>query len=227
MQLLPALWRQNCVLCADDAGNTALCPACWSDLSRMPDTTCPICALPVNESGTLCGSCLKHPPAYERTLAAYAFTFPLDRLVHAFKYHHQFSLLDTLTAPLIEALQHHPRPDAILPMPLHPWRLRERGYNQALLLAQHLAHQFKLPLLTHSCQRTRVTTEQARLSRQQRLDNLRGAFTCDANVQGLHIAIVDDVMTSGSSAQHLAQALKHAGASTVECWVVARALHMR
>jgi ComF family protein len=226
MQLLPTLWRQNCVLCADDAGNKALCATCQSDLPSLPDKLCPICALPVNESGLLCGSCLKSSPAYERTLAAYAYAFPLDRLVHAFKYHHQFSLLDTLTTPLIETLQHHPRPDAVLPMPLHPLRLRERGYNQALLLAQHLARQLNLPLLTHSCQRTRATTGQARLSRQQRLDNLHGAFTCDANVQGLRIAIVDDVMTSGSSAQHLAQSLKQAGASTVECWVVARALHM-
>lgn len=225
MQLLPVLWRQNCVLCTENAGNSALCPACRNDLPRMPDALCPVCALPVNESDMLCGKCLKHPPAYERTLAAYAYTFPLDRLVHAFKYHHQFSLLDTLTAPLIEVLQHLPRPDAVLPMPLHPLRLRERGYNQALLLAQHLAHQLNLPLLTHSCQRTRATTGQAHLSRQQRLDNLRDAFTCDANVRGLHIAIVDDVMTSGSSAQHLAQALKKAGARAVECWVTARALN--
>uniref|UniRef100_E6QRD4 Gluconate periplasmic binding protein with phosphoribosyltransferase domain, GNT I system n=1 Tax=mine drainage metagenome TaxID=410659 RepID=E6QRD4_9ZZZZ len=227
MQVLPTLWRQNCVLCTDDAKNAALCPTCRSDLPNMPDSLCPICALPVSEPGVLCGSCLKHPPAYERTLAAYAYNFPLDRLVHAFKYHHQFSLLDTLTAPLVEALQHHPRPDALLPMPLHPWRLRERGYNQALLLAQHLARQLKLPLLTHSCQRTRATAEQARLSREQRLENLRGAFACDVTVQGLHIAIVDDVMTSGSSVQHLAQSLKQAGARTVECWVVARALQIR
>ncbi len=217
-------WRRNCLLCTADAGSHGLCSDCQADLPRLPEPACTSCALPIPDGTGICGQCLRHPPAFVRTQAAFVYDFPLDRLIHAFKYHHQFSLLDTLTAPLAETLRQRNLPDAILPMPLHSQRLRERGYNQALLLAQGLAQALHLPLLAQACQRTRATAEQAQLSRQQRQDNLRQAFACNARVKGLHIALVDDVMTSGSSAEHLAQALLQAGARSVECWVAARAL---
>lgn len=222
--LFTYLWRQNCVLCAADAGQSALCTSCLEALPRLSAHVCPICAITVPDGNTSCGSCLQHPPAFEHTWAAYTYSFPLNRLVHTFKYHHQFSLIDTLTQPLIEmAALRDMLPDALLPMPMHPQRLRDRGYNQAHLLAQHLSRSLHIPLLTEACQRTRATIEQAHLSSKQRADNLRGAFFCRAEVKSLRIAIVDDVMTSGSSTQQLALSLREAGASAIECWVIARA----
>ena len=217
------LMPQNCLLCNAEAGPAILCPDCLADLPIQAIPACPICAQPTT-SGESCGSCLRRPPAFKRTLVAYQYAFPLDQLVHALKYQHQFAVIDTLTAPLIAALRAVPLPDAVIAMPLHPLRLRERGFNQSLLLARYISHQLQLPLLTAACTRTRNTAAQTTLSIQQRQKNLRGAFACGAAVANRRIAIIDDVMTSGSSLESLAAALLNAGAGEVECWVVARAV---
>lgn len=186
---------------------------------------CPICAYPTL-SGEVCGACLSHPPAYRRSHAAYIYRYPLDQLVQALKYHHQFAVIDTLIAPLLSSIHstNEPLPDAIIAMPLHPNRLRERGFNQSQQLARTIANQLKLPLLDHACQRNRDTPPQAALPLKERQQNIRNAFSCDASVAGKRIAIVDDVMTSGSTLGSLARTLLKAGAVEVECWVVARAV---
>jgi ComF family protein len=116
-------------------------------------------------------------------------------------------------------------PDLLLPMPLHPARLKERGFNQALELARILAPQCRLPLDRDACRRIRDTPPQATLPLKARRKNLRGAFNASTEqVCSKRIGIVDDVMTSGSSLNELAATLKKAGAVEVECWVMARAL---
>jgi ComF family protein len=109
-------------------------------------------------------------------------------------------------------------------MPLHPLRLRERGFNQSHLLAQHLAKNLNIALLTDVCQRTRNTPPQSSLPWQERGKNMRGAFTCSADLTGKHIAIVDDVMTTGISIEELARSLRQAGAVQISAWVLARTL---
>jgi ComF family protein len=110
-------------------------------------------------------------------------------------------------------------------MPLHPLRLRERGYNQSLLLANAISQQNGIPVLTHAASRTRNTPSQAGLALKFRKTNILQAFSADpAQVAGKHIAIIDDVMTSGSTLNSLAHSLIQAGASEVSCWVVARAV---
>ncbi|HEU0187160.1 MAG TPA: phosphoribosyltransferase family protein, partial [Gallionellaceae bacterium] len=115
-------------------------------------------------------------------------------------------------------------PDCIVPMPLHPLRLRERGFNQSLLLARELGARFKLPVLEQACQRTRNTSPQSGLPWKERGKNMRKAFVASEAVSGKHVAVVDDVMTTGASLNELAQALRHAGATEVSTWVVARTL---
>ncbi len=115
-------------------------------------------------------------------------------------------------------------PDCLVAMPLHPHRLRVRGYNQSQLLARELARQLRLPLFSSACMRTRNTSTQSTLKWKDRNRNLRDAFSCSAAISGKHVAIVDDVMTSGSSVNELAKSLRAAGATEVSVWVIARTL---
>ncbi|NOT16971.1 MAG: ComF family protein [Sulfuriferula sp.] len=198
-----------------------MCTECQADLTLQSIHACPLCAHPTPNSD-ICGSCLLSPPAYQRTLAAYQYHFPLDKLIHALKYQHQFALVDTLINPLLLAEY---RADALIAMPLHPLRLRERGYNQSLLLANAISQQNGIPVLTHAASRIRNTPSQAGLALKFRKTNILQAFSADpAQVSGKHIAIIDDVMTSGSTLHSLALSLIQAGASEVSCWVVARAV---
>jgi ComF family protein len=116
------------------------------------------------------------------------------------------------------------RPDCLVAMPLHPKRLRERGFNQSLQLARHIAQRLDLPLLATACQRVRNTPSQSTLPWKERGKNMRKAFSCSAEVAGKHVAVVDDVMTTGATLNELALALLNAGASEVSVWVVARTL---
>jgi ComF family protein len=219
------LLPQNCLLCTAEAGRAALCPACIAELPLLSAPQCPVCAHPTL-SGDICGACLAHPPAYLRTVAAYSYAFPLDQLVQTLKYHHQFAVVDILTGPLLANIKVStgPLPDAVIAMPLHPNRLRQRGFNQSQQLARTIARQLKLPLFDHACRRDRDTPPQAALPFRERHKNIRNAFSCNDSVAGKRIAIVDDVMTSGSTLDSLARALLKAGALEVQCWVVARAI---
>ena len=214
-------FSQDCQLCGAQSGAHLLCAACYTNLPRHKNA-CPICAAPGNTE--TCGACLQHPPAFNSTLAALDYTFPVDKLIQAYKYHQQLALARLLGTLLRQAVSPHARPDVILPMPLHPARLRERGFNQALEMAKYIARDLRLPLAPHLAQRTVNTLSQATLVWDARKKNMRGAFTCNTNLQGMHIALVDDVMTSGATLHALAKTLKRAGASRIDVWVVARAI---
>ncbi|HEX6829864.1 MAG TPA: ComF family protein [Burkholderiales bacterium] len=220
--ILPA----SCVLCAAAAEDAALCSACREALPRLPDERCPVCAAP-SPGNAVCGACLAEPPAFARTRAALAYTFPVDALIHAFKYAGDLPVGETLAALLRDAVHEGPRPDAIVPMPLHPARLRERGFNQALELARRLGQGLGIPVLARACRRLRDTPPQASLPWNERQGNIRGAFACEADLSGKHVAVVDDVMTTGHTMNELARALTRAGAGDVSCWVVARTIRKR
>jgi ComF family protein len=215
---LPA---QPCILCGDFSHEGVWCAACDADLPRLSAAHCPVCALPTHDGAT-CGRCLQHPPAFVHTVATYAYAFPLDKLIQAVKFSGQLALIEKLATALAQRIGQ--RPDAIVAMPLHPLRLRERGFNQSALLAQHIAKQLNIPLLKNACTRTRNTSPQSTLPWQERGKNMRKAFTCTADLGGKHIAIVDDVMTTGASIEELARTLRQAGAKEVSAWVVARTL---
>lgn len=116
------------------------------------------------------------------------------------------------------------RPDIIIPMPLHPSRLKERGFNQASEIARIIAKQLAIPLATHICSRTRPTPPQAGLAVKERRRNMKGVFACSQSLAGKHVALLDDVMTTGASLDALARTVKDAGAARVDCWVIARTL---
>ena len=217
---------QDCLLCGAFSGRAKICAGCAADLPCHPQACCPVCALPTLH-GAICGHCLKRPPHFGSTRAAYTYAFPLDRLVQSLKYGHNLAVVSLLADTLATQAAKHPLPDALIPMPLHPNRLRQRGFNQAHEIAQRIARILRLPVLPQAAARVIDTAPQASLPLKQRRNNLRGAFACDHNLQGKRVAIVDDVMTSGSTLDALAEALLKAGALEVQCWVVARAVMQR
>ncbi len=178
-------------------------------------------------NGQLCGQCLASAPDFDATHALYRYEFPIDRMLQRYKYGHSLAMADTFGKLLaIELKQRNATalPDLLIPMPLHPKRLQERGFNQSLEIARVVAKQLNIKLDSSACQRIKLAPPQASLPLKQRVKNMKGAFACNANLEGLKIALLDDVMTTGASMNALAKAVKAAGAHEVECWVVARTL---
>jgi len=221
--LFNRLFPHACLLCGASAGTRPLCHGCQADLPWHIAPQCPQCALPT-PGGQVCGACLKRPPAFDRTRAALAYAFPLDRVIPRLKYQGRLAIAPALGACLVEVVASSPRPDRLIAMPLHAQRIRERGFNHATEIARVVATQLGLPLDTASCQRIRDTPPQMGLRHDERRRNVRGAFACSGDVRGQRIALIDDVMTTGTSLDELAKTLKQAGAAVVETWVVARTL---
>jgi ComF family protein len=220
------LLAQDCLLCGQTSGGEILCAVCAGDLLRLPSPHCPRCALPT-ALGESCGRCLAHPPHYDRTLAVFDYGFPLDKLIQSFKYGHRLALAAYLGRELARLASESSlelAPDLIIPLPLHPARLRERGFNQALELARPVAATLGVPIDTVTCIRRRHTQTQAGLPWKAREKNIRGAFHCVRDLPGQRVLLVDDVMTTGASLNECARTLKRHGAAEVVLLVVARTL---
>jgi ComF family protein len=200
------------------------CDGCDQALPRLGHA-CFRCASPYAEpSGELpCGACQQHPPPYLRVRAPFRYAAPVDGLVQGGKYAGRLDWLAALGRQLSESLTPYPlEVDALVPVPLHRSRLRERGYNQSLELARPLAKRLKLPIHM-GVERVRATATQTGLSRDERRSNLREAFAVRGTARDMRLAIIDDVMTSGATADALTRCLLKAGAKSVEVWVMARA----
>ena len=222
---LDFLLPQDCLLCGASSKNVLLCGACDANLPRLPEKHCPRCAIPTPH-GEICGRCLAHPTHYERTYAVFLYEFPVDRLIGAFKYGHRLSLAAYFGRQMATVFQAvNADIDVLIPLPLHPSRLKERGFNQALELARTVAKTLNKPLDTKICRRTRATKPQVELRGAERLKNLRGAFACDADLRGKNVLLVDDVMTSGASVNECSRSLKARGAADITLLVLARAAH--
>lgn len=216
-----ALLPQDCLVCGAGSAERLLCPACEADLPRLPAVHCPLCALPTPD-GEICGTCLKAPPHFDATLAVFAYAFPVDRLIQALKYQHRLALTHYFGEAL--AAVAHDTADVLLPLPLHPQRLRQRGFNQAVEIARPLAHALRLPLALDAVTRDKDATPQASLPWKERRRNVRNAFLCRVDLSGRRVLVVDDVMTTGATLDELARSLKQRGAARVTNLVVARTL---
>jgi ComF family protein len=214
-------FAQPCFLCGARSRKQLLCPDCIGDLPRLPDRRCPVCALPTPQ-GEVCGACLKHPPAFDRTIAAWQYAFPASVLIQQLKYAGELALASWLAGQLALELDGMDRPDLIIPMPLHANRLNQRGFNQAGLIGRRLATILEIPIDYAACRRVKATRPQVELPYKERSGNLKGAFACDRDLAGKRVALVDDVMTSGASLEALARVVRKAGATEVSAWVVAR-----
>jgi ComF family protein len=220
--LLPA----TCLLCGA-AGQTRkdLCADCQADLSRPP-RPCPLCGLPMRSSSDqICARCLRRCPVWDGLVAAFHYASPLDQLVFRLKYQGRLDaarLLGELLAESVTASR-LPRPDCLLPVPLHPERLAERGFNQALELARPVARRLGLPLASGHVWRVRATAPQSGLNARMRRQNLRNAFDAGSALRGRRVAIIDDVVTTGSTVAALTRVLRRVGVRRVDVWALARA----
>lgn len=216
-------WRKQltapCLLCGTPAKESNICADCRADLPWLDANHCSCCAHPLPAPG-LCGRCIAEPPHYDRVVAACRYAFPLDGLIQAYKYSGRL-VAGTALASLFANRVQQP-PDLIVPVPLTAQRLRERGFNQALELARVLGQQMKAPVNAQLCIKTRDTAPQTRLPWKERRKNIRGAFVVEGSVAGCHVAVVDDVLTTGATLSELARNLKRAGAATVTGYVIAR-----
>lgn len=221
--LVHSILPQDCLLCGASNASDGLCAPCRADLPWLDRPLCPRCSLPT-PGGEICGHCLHHPPSLDRTVAVFSYEFPLDALIQGLKYGQQLNIVLPLATALAQRAQAVPRPDLLVAMPLHPLRLRERGFNQALELAKVLTQRLGIPLPPNSAERIRATASQVGLPWKERAGNLRNAFASTMDLTGKHVAIVDDVMTTGASLNELGRALRRQGASEISAWVVARTL---
>jgi ComF family protein len=218
--LISLLFKQNCILCASATDLAhSLCHDCVESLPYAPKLSCPQCGL--ESQGEICGSCLKNEPHYDFTHALFSYAYPIDAILQHYKYNNALYLSHTFGHLLAEKIINFDS-DIMMAMPLHPTRIKTRGFNQSLEVAKIIAKQFNIQLDTTSCQRIKNTPPQASLALKERAQNMKGAFACNANFKGKHIALVDDVMTTGASLNELAKTLKLAGAAKVSCYILAR-----
>jgi len=218
-----AVLGERCLGCGARPAISGLCTGCRDALPRLPESVCAVCAEPVF-GASRCGACVAHPPAFARTVAARVYAFPLDAWIRALKYQGRLPAARALAGLLADALRFSAPPDLLIPMPLSPARQRERGFNQALEIARQLPHPLAVRIDTRVLVRARDTEAQAALSVEDRRRNVKGAFRAVRALPGARVALLDDVMTTGATADAAAEAVRDAGAAEVSVWVVARAL---
>jgi ComF family protein len=217
------LLAPTCVLCgAPGADGRDLCAGCAAELPHNR-VACPRCALPLAAPAPACAPCLRRAPPQAATLAALRYEGPVRLLLPRYKFGADLAIGRVLADLLLEAAACAPRPQVVAPVPLHPARLRERGFDQAWELARRTAAALDLPARPDLLHRARATLAQTGLDAAARRRNLRDAFVVAGDVARRHVALVDDVMTTGATIEAAARALRRAGAARVDVWVVARA----
>jgi ComF family protein len=224
------LFPPRCRLCgAAPAADTTLCQPCLDDLPWL-ESGCCRCArpLPPGVDTLLCGSCLRRPPAFDEATALLHYRAPADYLIQRLKFSGELAVAPLLADMLADKIAPRttPLPDLLIPVPLHRARLTERGFNQATELARRLGRRLAVPVDHRQCQRDRHTRPQSLTPTKLRRRNLRGAFSVIGELPAAaHVAIVDDVMTTGHTANELTWVLRRAGVACVEVWVIARSAH--
>jgi ComF family protein len=227
IKIVQKVWQQPCLLChAHTVNSNGLCAACRTALPSNHQC-CRICALPLPATSTQkvrCGACQRRIPRFDGVFAPFLYEHPVSDLIVALKYHHRLAAGRVLGQLLTEHITRHTDalPDCVIPVPLHAHRLRERGFNQASELARAVTRDLELPLSLGSLHRIKETPAQAGLKRSLRLRNLADAFEYHDQTPPEHVAIVDDVVTTGATAEALARVLKRAGVAKVDIWAVAR-----
>ena len=233
---LDLVFPARCPVCESPLGRgrrDPLCGACWTAIERVAPPVCDACGLPfgvfagapVGSGGGRCGECAATPPAFDWARAGGVYAGPLREAVQGLKFARKPALARPLAALVLEQwAEHLPPVDAVLPVPLARARERERGFNQAGLLAERLAHGLGCRAETRWLARARDTRPQTELEVAERRANVRGAFVASSAVAGRSLALVDDVLTTGATVAECARVLRAAGARRVGVLTVARVL---
>lgn len=230
--LLDTILPPVCHMCRSfipNAGTLHICPTCRDSLPLVSSPLCSVCGIPFTGTGNdhQCGACLLHPPHFDTARAHVLYEGPVRDLIHSFKYDRRTHLRYPLALLTLEGLGDflaEQSPQLIVPVPLHRFRLRQRGFNQAVLLGNTLSRHLSLPLLPDALARTRHTEPQIKLAATERRSNVKGAFAVKKpdRIAGKRILLLDDIMTTGSTLDECAKELKNAGAEAVIAVTIAR-----
>lgn len=214
----------DCLFCCEPSGRGfALCGGCEQSLPFLPQV-CPRCALPPDDEENGC-ICIKKPPSYDAIQAVFDYAWPLNHIMTKWKYHGQFYFALMLAELMVKRLTPRYPPDCIMPVPLHPHRLRQRGFNQCIELAKHIAKSQNLPLDRRSCTRIINNPSQSQLSAIDREKNINiSTFAVRSDFKAQHVLIIEDIVTTGATMNALSLSLKRQGVQTVEIWCCCRTL---
>ena len=227
--LLDLLLPPACPLCGQEQRCDGICPNCLAGFHPIVSPFCPRCSLPYpTDKGTdhQCEACLREEPSFVRVQAVGVYEETLKKAVQSFKYNGAVHLDRPLGRLLSRVLEENPgslTPDLIIPVPLHRTRLRQRTYNQSLLLARILGKEWQIPVAARYLVRTRPTPPQQGLNAKIRQHNMKGAFALQGEVTGKRILLVDDVLTTGATARECSRVLLKGGADEVAVAVLGRA----
>jgi len=217
-----------CVLCGekcDDSNQAFICERCLSDLPVIT-APCQICCatLSIKDVYKVCGSCLGTKPFYQKSIIPLEYVFPTTKLIKQLKYNEKLLFSEILSKILLDKVRQENQalPELIIPVPLHPFRLINRGFNQSALIAKPISNELNIPIDQKSCRRIINTLQQTGFNKNQRKKNIRNAFSVSSSFSAKHVAILDDVVTTGSTVNELAKILQLAGAETIEVWACAR-----
>jgi len=202
-----------------------LCDACLNELPYIK-SACKSCGLPLNDiHSDKCGSCVTTPPPVHQAISVLHYDSPVDYLIKHMKYHNQLSIAELLGKLLVDKIKEFPGdlPEQIIPVPLHVERLKRRGYNQAIEIARPISRALNIPINLTDCTRVKATAPQIDLPASERGKNIKNAFEISTHLKSRHIAILDDVMTTGSTVWEIADTLLASGVEQVDVWTCARA----
>ena len=225
--LQTVIYPPRCLICDGDGSKQQdLCDSCALSLPWIKKA-CTRCALPLPDDSSeslLCGRCLKKKPFFDDSLSLFSFEKEIIGLMHQLKFHDKLSVSRLFGQCLVSAAeQSQDKPDCLLPVPLFEKRLKQRGFNQSIEVCRALEKSWNIPLETKAVKRVRETQSQTGLNAKQRRKNIKSAFEVQGEIHQQHIAIVDDVVTTGSTANELARVLKRHGVKRVSVYSIARA----
>jgi ComF family protein len=216
----------HCYLC-DSINNQPILDVCTDCISELPhiNQSCNRCALPLNiNDSPVCGKCLSNPPSYDVLLSQFEYQFPIDKFITELKFHKKLYNAATLGHLFSDFIKTRatPLPECIIPVPLHPKRLQQRGYNQALEIARVVSKNLNIPIDQQLCKRVINTKPQSDLSADKRHDNIKNAFEINQLRQYNHVALFDDVVTTGHTVEALTTLLRQHHIKVIQVWSVAR-----
>ncbi|PHS72438.1 MAG: phosphoribosyltransferase [Cycloclasticus sp.] len=223
------IYPHTCFLC-DQPSSTSmdLCTTCLNDFHSI-DQRCTYCDIELSgvslvTTNLVCGRCLKTTPYYDKIRTLYRYSDATRFLIQSLKFNAKHSCARTIGTLMARHFSHlNEKPDALIAVPLHPKRLIERGFNQSDLIAQYIQQTLDVPMISHQLQRVTNTVSQSTLKAPERRKNLTNAFRYELLKTYPSIAVIDDVVTTGSTANEIAKTLKKAGVKRVEIWAFARA----
>jgi len=226
--LLDGLLPRHCLMCGCGSGAENLCPPCARELPRCSHA-CLHCGLPLSHpADRICGLCLRKPPPWDFATSALDYHFPVDQLICRFKFGRNLACGEVLARELVRAIRNRGDivPGCIVPVPLHRFRYFTRAFNQADLLARQVGKALKIPVSGSMLYRQRRTRAHSGLDAASRKRNIKGAFICRVSAgrrtMPVHVALVDDVMTTGATLAECTRTLKKAGVRCVSVWIAAR-----